>query len=226
MPGEAAILRAAQAEARAQQELQRSREGVEAEYVFVAETLLPTRKGAFRMRAYRNPRTFAEPVAMMVGVVEGQSAVPVRVHDQCQTSEVFGSLKCDCKEQLDYALRYMQHNGPGLVIYLPQEGRGIGLANKVAAYAQQERGLDTVDANRVLGLPDDAREYGAVRDILLELGIRSVRLMTNNPRKIRRLAALGIVVEQRIPCVVHVESPLAQGYLQAKVSRMGHLIDG
>eukprot|EP00201_Polytomella_parva_P021961 CAMPEP_0175046434 /NCGR_PEP_ID=MMETSP0052_2-20121109/5032_1 /TAXON_ID=51329 ORGANISM="Polytomella parva, Strain SAG 63-3" /NCGR_SAMPLE_ID=MMETSP0052_2 /ASSEMBLY_ACC=CAM_ASM_000194 /LENGTH=192 /DNA_ID=CAMNT_0016310187 /DNA_START=407 /DNA_END=985 /DNA_ORIENTATION=- len=150
--------------------------------------------------------------------------VIVRVHDACFTSEVLGSLKCDCGEQLRLALSTIQRNPPGVVIYLHQEGRGIGLANKIAAYSLQESGVDTVDANRLLGLPDDSREYTAVRNILAELGIRSVRLMTNNPRKMAALAALGVEVKGRVPCQIN-PGEHSLGYLQAKRNRMSHLID-
>jgi GTP cyclohydrolase II len=128
--------------------------------------------------------------------------VALRVHDACFTSEVLGSLKCDCAEQLQLAMEYIHANAPGIVIYLWQEGRGIGLANKIAAYKLQEQGLDTVDANRALGLPDDSREYTSVRNILKELGVKSVRLMTNNPRKISELSDLGVKVNGRMPCQV------------------------
>ena len=175
------------------------------------------------MRAYRNPATGAEPLAMIVGDVENQpNGVLCRVHDQCQTSEVFGSLKCDCKEQLDLALERIQTEG-GMLIYLPQEGRGIGLANKVAAYAAQEMGLDTVDANRSLGLPDDAREYDAVKDILADLGVASLRLMTNNPRKVAELTKLGIKVEERVPIITPPNSEFSRMYVKAKQERMAHM---
>lgn len=149
--------------------------------------------------------------------------VVVRVHDACFTSEVLGSLKCDCREQLQLALDYIQDKPPGMVIYLQQEGRGIGLANKIAAYALQEKGLDTVDANRALGLPDDCREYSAVGHILQELGVKSIRLMTNNPRKINELAALGINVVDRVPCLVKSQK-YNKGYLSAKQKRMKHIL--
>jgi GTP cyclohydrolase II len=116
--------------------------------------------------------------------------------------EVLGSMKCDCAEQLQLALKYIQDNGPGIVIYLQQEGRGIGLANKIAAYAMQEQGMDTVDANRALGLPDDCREYTSVVNILEDLNVKSIQLMTNNPRKVNSLACMGIEITKRIPCVI------------------------
>jgi len=177
------------------------------------------------VRAYRDPVTGAEPLALIVGNVEGKENIVCRVHDQCVTSEVLGSLRCDCKEQLDLALNYIQENGSGMVLYLPQEGRGIGLANKIAAYAVQETGLDTVDANRHLGLPDDARTYDSVRDILGDLNIPSVKLLTNNPRKISCLKDLGISVTGRIPCVCKPNSEFSYKYVEAKAARMGHMIN-
>ncbi len=191
---------------------------------FVAETLLPTEKGSFRVRAYRDHVDSTEPVAMVVGDVAGKTDVPVRVHDECFTSEVLGSLKCDCKDQLGFAMDLIQRRGCGLVIYLRQEGRGIGLANKVAAYALQEDGHDTVDANRMLGLPDDARRYDQAAAILAELGVKSVRLMTNNPRKVERLEAEDVKISGRIPVLIKANSHSA-GYLAAKHARMGHQLD-
>ncbi|KDD73508.1 GTP cyclohydrolase II [Helicosporidium sp. ATCC 50920] len=161
---------------------------------------------------------------MISGIPEGCSNVLVRVHDACFTSEVLGSQKCDCEAQLTRALEAIRAEPPGLVIYLQQEGRGIGLANKVAAYALQERGLDTVDANRALGLPDDCREYSAVGAILRDLGVASVRLMTNNPRKLREIAAAGVRVLGRVPCVVR-PSRHSLSYMEAKARRMAHLLE-
>jgi len=189
---------------------------------FVAETLLPTDKGHYRVRAYRDPRSGTEPVAIISGQVEGRRDVLVRVHDECLTSEVLGSLKCDCKNQLDAALETIREHD-GVVIYLRQEGRGIGLANKIAAYHLQEKGLDTVDANRALGLPDDAREYHAAKAILDDLALDGIRLMTNNPRKVERLTALGVEIVGRKSIVVE-GNPHSQGYLDAKATRMRHLI--
>ena len=157
----------------------------------------------------------------MYGEVAGQERVPVRVHSECLTSEVFGSLKCDCRDQLDAAMAEIARRGAGAILYLRQEGRGIGLGNKIRAYALQSRGHDTVDANRMLGLPDDARGYEVARDMLVHLGIASVRLMTNNPDKIKKLRALGVVVAGRLPVVV-AANPHSIGYLEAKRLRMAH----
>ncbi|KAL0024065.1 hypothetical protein WJX79_002241 [Trebouxia sp. C0005] len=176
---------------------------------FVAETCLPTRTGKYRVRAYTHSidggRTFSEPTCIMTGKPEGLENVVVRVHDACFTSEVLGSLKCDCAEQLKLAMEYIQEHDNGIIIYLQQEGRGIGLSNKIAAYSLQETGLDTVDANRALGLPDDCREYTSVTNILANLGVKSIQLMTNNPRKIELLRATGVQVADRIPCIVKAQ---------------------
>uniref|UniRef100_A0A7S1G170 GTP cyclohydrolase II n=1 Tax=Corethron hystrix TaxID=216773 RepID=A0A7S1G170_9STRA len=198
---------------------------------FVAETSLPTDLGLFRLRAYRitnpeiidNPHIGREPCVIYSAKDGPQSGhdVPIRIHDQCFTSEVFGSLRCDCKEQLEMSFKYIQENG-GLVIYLQQEGRGIGLANKVAAYALQDMGLDTVDANLHLGFPDDCRQYGVIPGLLNDLGIKSIRLMTNNPRKVERLRSLGINVSGNIPMVVPKATEYNRKYLETKINRMNH----
>ena len=190
---------------------------------FVSETLLPTAQGEYTVRAYRDPVSRTEPVAITFGDVRGLEDVPGRVHDECFTSEVLGSLKCDCSDQLHFAMDFIKRRGPGVVIYLRQEGRGIGLANKIAAYALQEDGHDTVDANRLLGLPDDVRSYAAAAEILDDLGIRSVRLMTNNPRKESELLDLGVVITSKIPVLARATAHNA-GYLAAKSERMGHLL--
>jgi GTP cyclohydrolase II len=191
--------------------------------VFVSETLLPTEQGSFRVRAYRDPSSGTEPVAILFGDVDGLHDVPVRVHDECFTSEVLGSLKCDCRQQLRFSMDYIRKRGPGLVIYLRQEGRGIGLANKIAAYALQEDGHDTVDANRLLGLPDDVRRYDAAAAILGDLNVQSVRLMTNNPRKVTKLEELGVDIRARIPVLI-AANEYSAGYLKAKALRMGHML--
>jgi GTP cyclohydrolase II len=200
---------------------------------WLAEATLPTRYGNFVTHVFRSAATgdhggtgrdtavVAEHVALVFGDVRGKSDVLVRVHSECMTSEVFGSLKCDCKEQLDASMAAMARAGAGAVLYLRQEGRGIGLANKIRAYALQSDGHDTVDANRMLGLPDDARKYDAARDMLDHLGIASVRLMTNNPAKVLGLRALGVLVVGRVPIVVPATAHSAH-YLEAKRLRMDH----
>jgi GTP cyclohydrolase II len=188
---------------------------------FIAQTNLPTTHGLLKVRAYRNIETGHEPVAIVCGSIDTES-VALRVHDACFTSEVFGSIKCDCKGQLDAAIEYIkEHNG--IIIYLHQEGRGIGLANKVAAYALQESGLDTIDANRALHLPDDAREYDDAVAILKDLGVSSVQLLTNNPRKVEHLQTLGVNIDKRIPLEVHTSAE-AHSYLASKRLRMGHIL--
>jgi GTP cyclohydrolase II len=194
---------------------------------WLAEATLPTRHGDFVTHVFRSAAT-ADPdalphehVALVFGEVRGDSDVLVRVHSECMTSEVFGSLKCDCKEQLDAAMAAMSHARSGAILYLRQEGRGIGLANKIRAYALQSHGHDTVDANRMLGLPDDARRYDVARDMLEHLGIVSVRLMTNNPAKVASLRNLGVKVVGRVPIVVPPSAHSAR-YLEAKRLRMHH----
>jgi GTP cyclohydrolase II len=196
----------------------------------VAKATVPTRHGQFDTHVFRSnappsgeaPLGLAnEHVALVYGDVSGREGLPVRVHSECLTSEVFGSLKCDCKEQLDAAMAEVVRRGAGAILYLRQEGRGIGLGNKIRAYALQSRGHDTVDANRLLGLPDDARSYEIARDMLEHLGVKSVRLMTNNPDKIEALRALGIDVVGRIPVVVAANAHSA-AYLEAKRVRMAH----
>jgi GTP cyclohydrolase II len=198
----------------------------------LAEAKIPTRHGEFethifrgshdaRRRDARAEAVAREHVALVRGDVRGAADVLVRVHSECITSEVFGSLKCDCKEQLDASMAAVAHAGEGAVIYLRQEGRGIGLSNKIRAYALQADGHDTVDANRLLGFPDDARRYDVARDMLDWLGVKSVRLMTNNPDKVDGLRALGVSVVGRVPVVV-APNPFSHGYLEAKRLRMQH----
>ena len=198
---------------------------------FEVETLVPTTHGPLRMRAYRDLLTGADHIAILSGDIgtagsaRGAAANPapiVRVHSECLTGEAFGSLKCECGPQLDSALDLIAAQG-GAVIYLRgHEGRGIGLVNKLRAYRLQEDGLDTFDANVALGLPADARDYGAATAILDELGVGSIRLLTNNPEKVRQLEQHGITVEERVPLVVGA-SPFNQDYLDTKRDRMGHL---
>ena len=192
---------------------------------FEVETSLPTDHGVFTVRAYRDRSTGADHVAIIAGdpATDPAGAV-VRVHSECLTGEAFGSLKCECGPQLDTALSEIQERG-GVVIYLRgHEGRGIGLINKLRAYRLQEDGLDTLDANLALGLPIDARDYGAATAILADLGVDTVRLLTNNPEKVRQLEAHGIRVAERLPLVVGVGAGNT-GYLDTKRRRMGHAID-
>jgi GTP cyclohydrolase II len=195
----------------------------------LAEAKIPTRHGEFETHIFRGSHdalgrgevVAREHVALVCGDVRGATDVLVRVHSECITSEVFGSLKCDCKEQLDASMGAIARAGVGAVLYLRQEGRGIGLANKIRAYALQADGHDTVDANRLLGFPDDARRYDVARDMLEHLGIASVRLLTNNPAKVRALRKLGIRVLGRVPIVVPPNKHSAP-YLEAKRLRMDH----
>jgi GTP cyclohydrolase II len=188
-----------------------------------AETLLPTVHGPLRTLVFRDAAG-RDHLALVAGDVSGDDAI-CRVHSECLTGEVLGSLKCDCKQQLDRALDLIARRGRGVVLYLRQEGRGIGLGDKIRAYALQEEGLDTVDANRALGLPDDAREYGTAAAMLHALGVRSVALLTNNPLKVEGLEAAGVAVSRRVPHLVEVGSAAA-GYLQTKGRRMGHVFSG
>lgn len=190
--------------------------------VLEAESSLPTEFGHFTVKIYQVANG-ENAIAIISGQMTDQEDVPLRVHSACYTAEVLGSLKCDCKQQLDWALQYIaEHNG--VVLYLPQEGRGIGLGNKIRAYALQELGHDTITANTLLGLPVDARSYEDAAAIINDLGIRSIRLLTNNPQKITDLQALNIAVNGRIPVVVEANKYSA-GYLQTKREQMGHWLD-
>jgi len=186
-----------------------------------AETTLPTVHGPLRCIVYRHAGL--EHLALVAGDVAGGGPVLCRVHSECLTGEVLGSERCDCKAQLDLALDVIAQRG-GVVLYLRQEGRGIGLGNKIRAYALQEQGADTVDANRRLGLPDDARDYGVAVAMLEDLGVQSVALMTNNPSKVRALENAGVNVVERVPHVVEAHG-LALDYVRTKAARMGHVVD-
>lgn len=188
----------------------------------VATTPLPTESGLFQMHVFGEIQG-TEPIAMQYGDVEHQDNVLVRVHSECLTGEVMGSLKCDCRDQLQFAMDRVAREGRGVVLYLRQEGRGIGLSNKVRAYKLQAEGHDTVDANRILDLPDDARKYDAAKDMLRALGIRSIRLMTNNPAKVEAMSALGIDVRGQVPVVIPPNKHNID-YLLAKRERMGHAL--
>jgi GTP cyclohydrolase II len=189
-----------------------------------SEAPLPTRHGLLRAFVFREPATGKEHLVAAKGDLRGQEGVLVRVHSECLTSEILGSLKCDCREQLEHALDLIAQSERGAMVYLRQEGRGIGLGNKIRAYALQARGADTYEANRALGFGDDLRRYDIAAKMLKELGVRSIDLITNNPQKIAGLEAEGVIVRQRIPS--HAKSnPHNIGYLRTKRERTGHLIE-
>ncbi len=186
-----------------------------------AEARLPTAYGTFRIRTYPTGGDAPPPLALVRGDGHGSWLPLVRVHSQCLTGDAFASLRCDCGPQLEAALRLIGRARDGALVYLRQEGRGIGLDAKVRAYALQDRGLDTYDANVALGLPADARTYEAAARILEDLGMTSIRLLTNNPEKVRALEALGIRVVQTLPLVAGIR-PQNRRYLATKRDRFGH----
>ncbi|MCS6857348.1 MAG: GTP cyclohydrolase II [Sandaracinaceae bacterium] len=198
-----------------------------------AESTIPTEYGFFRVICYREylptsyggERFFKEHLAVVKGQPEGKEGVLARVHSECLTGEVLHSLKCDCREQLDYALRAIASANTGVVLYLRQEGRGIGLGNKIRAYALQEKGVDTVDANRMLGFPDDARRFDVAARMLADLEVRSIVLLTNNPYKVKALREEGVQILRREPVPIHPNRYNA-AYLHTKGQRMGHELMG
>ncbi|MDQ4040452.1 MAG: bifunctional 3,4-dihydroxy-2-butanone-4-phosphate synthase/GTP cyclohydrolase II [Actinomycetota bacterium] len=189
----------------------------------VVETQLPTGFGEFTAVGYRSLVDNKHHVAMVKGEVAGKRDVLVRVHSECLTGDVFHSLRCDCGEQLESALAMIEREGEGVLLYLAQEGRGIGLLNKLRAYKLQEGGLDTVDANLKLGLPADLRDYGIGAQILVDLGLSSIRILTNNPKKIIGMEGYGLSVTDQIP-IQSVPNPHNEAYLRAKRDRMGHTL--
>lgn len=191
---------------------------------FYSQAVVPTEYGDFRIVVYRERGTGVEHCALVRGEVKGKRELLVRVHSECFTGEVLHSLKCDCREQLDMALRRIAADGAGVVFYLRQEGRGIGLGNKIRAYALQEDGVDTVDANVQLGFAADARRYEMVTQMLADLDIRSIALLTNNPEKVRALTDDGVEVAHRVPMQVEPNDH-NRDYLDTKRVRMGHLIE-
>lgn len=184
---------------------------------------LPTRHGEFTAIGYRTLIDSKEHVALVMGDLTTPEPALVRVHDQCVTGDVFGSLRCDCGEQLEQAMRRVAEAGRGAIVYMDQEGRGIGLHNKIRAYGLQDGGLDTVEANQALGLPVDSREYGIGMQILLDLGVRQLRLMTNNPAKRSGLEGFGLEIVERVPIEV-ASNPHNVRYLRTKREKMGHLL--
>jgi len=189
----------------------------------VVSTKLPTGFGDFEAVGYRELVGGKHHVALVKGDVDGARDVLVRVHSECLTGDVFHSLRCDCGEQLESALSMIEREGHGVLLYLSQEGRGIGLLNKLRAYKLQEGGMDTVDANLQLGLPADLRDYGIGAQILVDLGLTSIRILTNNPKKIRGLEGYGLSVSEQLP-IEHLPNPHNEDYLRAKRERMGHTL--
>jgi GTP cyclohydrolase II len=188
-----------------------------------AEATLATRFGDFTIAVFTVEDSPGEVAALTRGSLHGDSVPLVRLHSECLTGDVLGSLRCDCGEQLNAALELIAQAPAGVLLYLPQEGRGIGLANKIRAYALQDQGLDTVDANLALGLPVDRRDYAAAAHILLSLGLRQVRLLTNNPLKSAALERYGVHVAERVPLTIPPNA-INHHYLRTKADRMGHLL--
>jgi len=202
-------------------------EGVGKDHVCVrieAIAELPTRFGDFHIVAFWNNRDEKEHIAIVKGDILGAEAVPVRLHSECLTGDVIGSLRCDCRDQLITALEMIGKMDKGILLYLRQEGRGIGLINKIRAYSLQDQGLDTVEANIALGFRDDERDYAVAAHMLMSLKVNSVRLITNNPKKIEQLTQHGIKVSERIP---HMMPPNDHNrfYLETKAAKSGHFID-
>ncbi len=189
----------------------------------VVSTRLPTAFGEFVATGYRSLVDNKHHVALVKGEVRSKSDVLVRVHSECLTGDVFHSLRCDCGEQLESALAMIEREGLGVLLYLSQEGRGIGLLNKLRAYKLQEEGLDTVDANLRLGLPADLRDYGIGAQILVDLGLSSIRILTNNPKKISGMSGYGLSVTDQLP-IQHLPNPHNEAYLRAKRDRLGHTL--
>jgi 3,4-dihydroxy 2-butanone 4-phosphate synthase/GTP cyclohydrolase II len=188
-----------------------------------AETVLPTPYGEFKAIAFVNDIDDYEHIALVKGEINPEEEVMVRVHSECLTGDVFGSYRCDCGEQLKKAMAMVQENGLGVILYLQQEGRGIGLANKLKAYALQDQGLDTVEANEQLGFDPDLRDYGVGAQILVDLGVRKMQIMTNNPKKIIGLEGYGLQVTGRLPIECEPR-PENLKYLMTKCEKLGHLM--
>jgi 3,4-dihydroxy 2-butanone 4-phosphate synthase/GTP cyclohydrolase II len=184
---------------------------------------MPTDYGDFKLYLYRSTLDGQHHLALVKGEVSGKKNVLVRVHSECLTGDVFGSRRCDCGPQLHQAMKQIAHEGQGVIVYMRQEGRGIGLAPKIQAYKLQDNGLDTVDANLKLGYPMDLREYGLGAQILVDLGLKTIRLLTNNPKKIVGLEGYGLEVIEQVPIRVK-PNPHNQRYLDTKRTRLGHLI--
>jgi 3,4-dihydroxy 2-butanone 4-phosphate synthase/GTP cyclohydrolase II len=191
----------------------------------IAEAELPTRYGLFRIYGFQGRGPMEEAVALVRGKLNGKSVPLVRVHSQCLTGDVLASERCDCRAPLEFSLKKIAATNAGVLLYLPQEGRGIGLMNKLRAYQLQDGGMDTVEANEKLGFAADARDYDFSAQILKNLGAKKIRLLSNNPEKVRQLESGGIRVIERVPCQPRV-SKISRAYLQTKKRKMGHLLEG
>ena len=191
----------------------------------VARATLPTRYGRFTIYGFQGRGPQDEAVALVRGNLNGESAPLVRVHSQCLTGDVLTSLRCDCRAQLELSMKKIGQAPSGILLYLPQEGRGIGLMNKLRAYQLQDSGMDTVEANETLGFAADARDYEFSAQILKKLGATKIRLLSNNPEKVRQLENSGIRVIERVPCQPRV-SKVSRAYLKTKKRKMGHLLEG
>jgi len=190
----------------------------------MAEASLPTRYGEFVAFAYRSITDPDEHVALVKGDISGEEPVLVRVHSECLTGDIFGSLRCDCGDQIALAMQVIASEGRGVFLYMRQEGRGIGLHNKIRAYALQDQGMDTVEANESLGFPADLRDYGIGAQILVDLGLKDIRLLTNNPKKVVGLDGYGLRVVETLPLIA-TPNPINIHYLETKQKKMGHLLD-
>jgi len=191
----------------------------------IAQADLPTRYGRFTIVGFQGRGKNEEAVALVRGNLIGKAPPLVRVHSQCLTGDVLGSLRCDCRSQLELSLKKIAQAASGILLYLPQEGRGIGLMNKLRAYQLQDGGMDTVEANEKLGFAADAHEYDFTAQVLKKLGAKRIRLLSNNPEKVRQLEKGGIQVIERVPCQPRV-SKISRRYLKTKKRKMGHILKG
>ncbi len=189
---------------------------------YIGEAKLPTVYGDFKAAVYEDQKGL-EHLLVKTEQLDNHSSVLVRLHSECLTGDVFGSLRCDCGDQLEMALHQIAESGNGMVVYLRQEGRGIGLGNKIKSYVLQDQGMDTVEANVHLGFPPDAREYSVAAAMLQDQHVQKIDLLTNNPGKVNALTQHGIVVEKRVPLIAH-NQVARSGYIQTKIEKMGHLI--
>ncbi len=190
----------------------------------IAVAKLPTRMGDFKIAGYRSKTSSEEFVVLFKGELKKDVPTLVRIHSQCLTGDVFGSIKCDCGPQLNKAMEMIEKEGRGAIVYQQQEGRGIGIVNKIRAYALQDEGADTIEANEKLGFAIDARNYQQCAEILSDIGLCKVRVMTNNPDKLRALKNAGLKIIERVPLEIKAQEPAAH-YLRTKKEKMGHLLD-